>query len=110
MLQSGRKYVDSTLSALTADIASQQQQQQLQLQAASLTGAQSNTSNNGNEPQPQPQSATELQQSTERVAELEREIAALQQYNAQWAQSYTALEAQYRLLVCASTQFYCTRT
>ena len=135
VLQSGRKYMDSTLSALTADlsadIASQQQQFQSshqqfqssqqqfqsshqQLQASSLTGLQSNYSNNSNngygpQPQLQPQSATELQQSTERVAELEREIAALQQYNAQWAQSYASLEAQCRLLVCVRTELYCTQ-
>lgn len=94
VLQSGRKYVDSTLSALTSDLAVQQQQLQTQSQAAI-----GRTSSNGGAPPPPPGETEALQQSSERVAELEREMASLQQYNAQWAQAYAALEAQCRSLV-----------
>lgn len=88
VLQSGRKYMDSTLNALTADIAAQQQ---------TANVPQSQQLNSG--------STTEFQQSTERVAQFEREVAALQQYNAQWAQSYAGLEAQCRFLVCNLLNF-----
>lgn len=99
VLQSGRKYVDSTLSALTSDLAVQQQQLQTQSQSQAAIGR---TSSNGGAPPP-PGETEALQQSSERVAELEREMASLQQYNAQWAQAYTALEAQCRSLVCVTS-------